>query len=252
MNGPVSVFSLQPAPKITGQWLGRMLAPAAAACRFEKVPAVNLLQMTAEGGGAIGGSFNPHKPDSVALSFRCAFVSPKKIEATYLHECAHLVLCNAVSRAGETMDAHGPAFLLTVMTLYQRLDNARKPKGPLLHSISFYDFQDCPPFLQRLEEHQWRPLMLSFAFKHYKRLAASDLSAEAIGEEARRLWMKEDGRELYRIDQDLLQVNTALSAAQKRISELEHFSSPAVLYTAVIVGCFASAALSVMATLAIL
>lgn len=40
MNGPVSVFSLQPAPKITGQWLGCMLAPAAAACRFEKVPAV--------------------------------------------------------------------------------------------------------------------------------------------------------------------------------------------------------------------
>ena len=94
--------------------------------------------------------------------------------------------------------------------------------------------------------------MLSFAFKHYKRLAESDLSAEAIGEQARRLWMEEDGRELYRIDQDLLQVKNALSAARTRISELEHFSSPAALYTAVIVAGCASAALSVMATLAIL
>lgn len=251
MNASVSVLSLQPVP-VAENWLGPFLAPTASACRFEKVPAIHLLPQTGPW-GRHNGSVNPwNLGHNVELGLGLQLTHKERIQYVYLHECAHLVLENAVRKAGETMDAHGPCFLLVLMVLASRVDSAGLTKRPVFRMIDFYDFQDCPPFLQRLEEHQWRPLMLSFAFKHYKGLAASDLSAEAIGEEARRLWMEEGGPALYRIDKDLLQARNSLSAAQTRISELEHFSSPAALYTAVIVAGCASAALSVMATLAIL
>lgn len=191
-------------------WLGRMLAPAASACRFEKVPGVELVPQT-ENFGRHNGSFNPRQTaHRVQLGLGLSLTHKEQIQYVYLHECAHLVLCNAVKAAGQKMDVHGPAFLLTLMSLVQRVDEATETKRPIFRKIDFYDFQDCPPFLQTLPEGQWRAHLLTFAFKHYKQLADSELSAEALGEAARSLWMQQEAPSLRDCYSDLCEAQEAL------------------------------------------
>jgi len=170
--------------------------------------------------GRHSGSVNPnHLGHHVSLGLGLQLTHKERIQYVYLHECAHLVLCAAVKKAGQTMDAHGPCFLLTLMALVSRVDSAGLSKRPIFRTIDFYDYQDCPPFLQRLQEHEWRPLLLSFAFKHYKRLAESEMSAEALGEEARRLWMKEDGLVLYEMDREVKELQKTTREAQAALYE---------------------------------
>lgn len=246
MSAPVPVLSLQ-SVAIEANWLGRMLAPSAEACRFERVPGVELLPQT-QIFGRHNGSVNPYQTaHRVQLGLGLSLTHKEQIQYVYLHECAHLVLCNAVKAAKQRMDYHGPAFLLTLMTLIQRVDDATEPKRPIFRKIDLYDYQDCPPFLQHLKEHEWRPLILAFALKHYKRLASSNLSAEQIGEEARKLWMESDGLALYDIDTELKKVKKSLADAQCQLSERANFFSASIFYTALSVAAVLSCLLTASA-----
>ncbi|MFE1574173.1 hypothetical protein ACFIQG_20540 [Comamonas odontotermitis] len=224
MNASVSVLHLQPHDELSA-----FLDPVAQACRFENIPAVHVVPLRRLDGQIAG------VVDSFSDALNCVKIDinitkhETSTRYVYLHECSHLLLRAALRKAGHDMDAHGPSFLLILMSLAHRVDSANLTNQIIFDGIDLYDYQDCPPFMRHLHEYEWRPLILAFALMHYKRLANSDLSAEKIGEEARRLWMKEGGPALYKPTLHAKQLQTTLSNIQEELeaaqTQLQRFQS---------------------------
>lgn len=186
-NTLIQVKHIAPADKCKTQWLNSILADAVQASRFERAPGVRITPLSGPGTRFSGCVDRWNYEWAVQLSISVGFWRKEKIISTYLHECAHLLVINQERARGAYTLAHGPVFFLTNLVLCARVDATDKLPRELVRLIGLYDFQDSP--LKGWSESDWRSSVVKFAFKHYARLAAnSELSGEAVAQEAWMLW----------------------------------------------------------------
>ena len=201
-NTPIQVKHLALADKCKTQWLNSILADAVQACRFERVPGIRILPLSGQRTRFSGSVDRWNYEWAVQLSISVGFWRKEEIISVYIHECAHLMVINEERARGTCTLAHGPVFFLTNLILCTRVDATCSLPRSLVRLIGLYDFQDSP--LEGWPESEWRSTVINFAFKHYYRLAANlELSAEAVAQEAWKLWEIEYsslmGRERERI-----------------------------------------------------
>ena len=107
----------------------------------------------------------------IFISSRAQFWTERQLIGVYLHEVAHRLA---------DMD-HGPIFFCVLCALHERA-------GIGLESLQLYDFKDQPDELKLLSEPQWRCVVLGFCLVNCQILARSELPAENIAAQARKLW----------------------------------------------------------------
>lgn len=186
-NTPIRVRHLAPADETKTLWLNKILASAVEACRFEKVPGVRIAPLSGPRTRFSGCVDRWNYEWAVQLSISVGLWRKEEIISVYIHECAHLMVINEERARGTYTLAHGPVFFLTNLVLCTRVDAACNLPRSLVRLIGLYDFQDSP--LEGWPDSEWRSSVINFAFKHYYRLAANiELSAEAVAQEAWKLW----------------------------------------------------------------
>lgn len=189
MNAPVLVKHLALADETKTLWLNNVLAQAVEACRFERVPSVRITPLSGRRTRFSGCVDRWNYEWTVQLSISLGFWRKEEIISTYIHECAHLFVIKEERARGVYTLNHGPVFFLTNLVLCERVDSASNLPRDLVRLIGLYDFQDSP--FEDWPVNKSRSAVLNFAFTHYIRLAASDLSAEAVANEAWVLWEAE-------------------------------------------------------------
>lgn len=124
----------------------------------------------------------------MTLSSSCQFWRKPAVLHTYLHECAHLLVYDQHRRRDARTPGHGPIFLLIQLVLFHRVDRScPEYKFSIFNTACLYDFHESA-FNESVPECEWRSSAFSFAIKHYRHLAESDLSAEAVAKVAFDLW----------------------------------------------------------------
>lgn len=172
----LAVYQTRAAQPALAGWLERLLVPLSSACRFDRLPPIEIRPTGRWGGWCAGRDDAPDR--RVCLSSRISFWTTENVIAVYLHEACHRVL------DGQKIDGHGPEFfalnsalLIRAGSFFRCVDGFQRPS---LYELSLYDFQDCPEALA--DEPGWRGIVLEWGLAVAAELAASELAAEALPE----------------------------------------------------------------------
>lgn len=223
MSAIIDVRELAPASSVRTRWLVNMVGEAGAACRFKKgLPGVDISPLNGIGSPYAGIVLGHITRWSVGLSIKSVFWRRETMIAVYLHECSHLLVFEQRRLRNLWTAAHGPVFFLIQLVLYHRVDSTRKYSFNLVCRSTLYDFADNPFDLNgTMSEWEWRSVVLAFGLKNYRQLAESNLSAEAVAEEAFNLWdLEVQGLDAEK--QANAEQSVKLACLEAQIGELEH------------------------------
>lgn len=165
----LAVYQVRAAQPALALWLERLLGPLQAACKFDRLPPVEI-RPTARWAGWC--ATKDYAPDGrVCLSSRISFWTTENVIAVYLHESCHRLL------DGQKIDSHGPEFLALNATLLGRAGSFFR-SGDGLQKLDLYDFQDQPEALA--DEPGWRGIVLDWSLSTAAELVAAELAAEDL------------------------------------------------------------------------
>ena len=182
---------VQRAPLATAAWLARIIDPVVQACQFSGAPPpIELRPMRHFVGYA--SRLDPDR--RVCIDKKSIFWSARSIVSVVVHEWAHVLVRSWEEESDHhpAQDAHGPVFLLVLMTLCARVDASKKAPdriNSLATGLSLYDFQDQPTDIEGADsDDQWRGLVLNWALLKTKELVEDPISAEDLPAKAVELW----------------------------------------------------------------
>lgn len=174
-----AIYSTRCAEPAQGAWLRRLLSPLQGACKFNRLPPLELRQTGKWSGFCEDRQFVPDGRVAVS-STKISFWNDEKLTETYLHECSHRLL------EGRDVDFHGPEFLSVNLILLKRAAPSFE-LDQVVSKLSFYDCQDRPAAL--LFEPGWRSVVIDWALAVAAELASTELAAEDLAEVVCARWL---------------------------------------------------------------